>query len=395
MIARILIPILLAVLLTDLYIDRRFIRRRCSSRWKRCLWLLPSVAIYILSFLLASEKSFVPADVLYIHLYLLLLGVYLLPRLLFVVCSAVGWGIRVMAGKKDNWGNLVGFAVAVTCVVMVVYGATIGWRNLQVKHVHLTFSQLPPAFDGYRIVHFSDFHAGTFAAPLRDFVEEAVDSMLAQQADLICFTGDIQNVRPEELRPVAYLLSALSAKDGVCSVMGNHDYSMYLHADSATRAASEQATAKAEEAMGWLVLRNSHRVIHRGNDSIFVVGTENDGQPPFPSKANWQQALAGVPQGAFTLVLQHDPSAWRRNVLPHTQAALTLSGHTHGGQFGLFGWRPTQWRYAEDLGLYSHSEKEAEEPRYLYITAGLGGVVPFRLGVNPEITVITLHSAKQ
>ena len=94
-------------------------------------------------------------------------------------------------------------------------------------------------------------------------------------------------------------------------------------------------------------------------------------------------------------MLQHDPSAWRRNVLPHTQAALTLSGHTHGGQFGLFGWRPTQWRYPDDLGLYSHSEKAAEEPRYLYITAGLGGVVPFRLGVNPEITVITLHSAKQ
>ena len=123
MIARILIPILLAVLLTDLYIDRRFTRRRCSSRWKRCLWLLPSVAIYILSFLLASEKSFVPADVLYIHLYLLLLGVYLLPRLLFVVCSAVGWGIRVMAGKKDNWGNLVGFAVAVTCFMTTAQGA--------------------------------------------------------------------------------------------------------------------------------------------------------------------------------------------------------------------------------------------------------------------------------
>ncbi len=386
MIARILVPLLLVILLPDAYIDRHFLRRKHYPLWERLLWLLPSLGMVAFTILLSMEDSFVPEDVYWVRLYIALLGLYVLPRLFFVGCSVVGLVVRKLFRLRYNWGNLFGLLVAGFCLYTFVYGYTIGFRRIEVKHVDLYFDDLPKRFDGFRIVHFTDAHVGTYDGRRRALLQRAVDSIQAQHPDIICFTGDLQNVQPSEIYPVAGILSQLKAKHGVYSVLGNHDYSLYIDDDPAICVANERETIARERQMGWRLLLNEHAAIRIGADSIVVAGMENDGQPPFPEKSDIGKTLHGVPSGAFTLMLQHDPSSWQRTILPRSHAQLTLSGHTHGGQFGLFGWRPTRWRYKQDLGLYE------QQGRYLYVSGGLGGVVPYRYGVYSEVTLITLHS---
>ena len=138
--------------------------------------------------------------------------------------------------------------------------------------------------------------------------------------------------------------------------------------------------------MGWQLLLNSHHIVRRGNDSIVIAGTENDGLPPFPNKADIARALKHIDKAAFVVMLQHDPSAWQRTILPQSHAQLTLSGHTHGGQMSLFGLRPTQLVGNNDAGLYTQGD------RMLYVSTGIGGFLPFRFHMNPEIVIITLKT---
>src|SRR3712207_6575439 len=140
--------------------------------------------------------------------------------------------------------------------------------------------------------------------------------------------------------------------------------------------------------LGWKLLMNEHATVHRRGDSLVIAGTENDGRPPFPMVADYHKALRGTDRDAFVVMLQHDPSAWERHVLPQTNAQLTLSGHTHAGQVSLLGYRPTQIQYKEDYGLYE------DHGRYFYVTSGIGALVPFRIGATAEIVVVTLHQTK-
>ena len=174
---------------------------------------------------------------------------------------------------------------------------------------------------------------------------------------------------------------------GTISVLGNHDYTEYIKGDAKEKAAEEVRLINAEEKiLKWTLLRNQNtEITSPAEESIYVCGTENDGRPPFPNYSNYRKAMQGIGPNSFVIMLQHDPSAWKRSILAKTTAQLTLSGHTHGGQMQIFGWRPTSIRQQEDYGLYE------QNGRYLYITAGLGGLVPFRLNMPNEIAVITLH----
>ena len=171
-------------------------------------------------------------------------------------------------------------------------------------------------------------------------------------------------------------------------MLGNHDYSGYIAAPNAIKVGNERELISRQRQYGWQLLLNEHRTIHRGADSIVIAGTENDGLPPYPAKGNVHQALREVGDNAFVVMLQHDPSAWRRIILPQSHAQLTLSGHTHGGQLSLFGIRISQLLLKEDYGLYRDGS------RALYVTSGFGGLIPFRFGVSSEIAVITLHRQK-
>ena len=269
-----------------------------------------------------------------------------------------------------------------------VYGLTSGVSNIRVKHIDLYFKDLPKSFDGYRIVHVSDLHLGTFNGWRSKILKAEMDSIEKQKPNLICFTGDLQNIRPEEVEKMSHVIR--QPMKGTISVLGNHDYTEYIKGNAKEKAAQEARLIVAEEkVLGWTLLRNQNtRITSPTKESIYICGTENDGKPPFPNYSDYRKATSGIAPNAFVIMLQHDPSAWERSILPKTTAQLTLSGHTHGGQMQLFGWRPTSLRQKEDYGLYEQNR------RYLYVTAGLGGLVPFRLNMPNEITVVTLHTKK-
>lgn len=390
MIARIIIPLLFLLVLPELYIDLHYLRHRTHYGLKRrLLWWLPTVVLVVWAVWLAMDPNFAPENTQLLFWFLFLLGLLTVPKALFALCSFTGWRWCKMRHKRINWGNLIGILLAIYAVVMVVYGSTVGMSQLKVRQLDIVSADLPEAFDGYRIVQFSDIHVGTCTGSRQPMVQRVVDSINAQRPDAIVFTGDIQNLGPQELYPFLQTLSSLHAPDGVFSVLGNHDYSYYLRgADDAVKAANERETISRQRQMGWTLLMNEHQAIRRGNDSIVVAGMENLSREPYPHNGDARKAMQGVAPGAFTVMLQHDPAAWEQDILPNTSAQLTLSGHTHGGQLKILGWSPLSVINKHVSGLYQH------EGRSLFVTNGVSGLLPFRYGVAGEIVVITLHRQK-
>lgn len=389
MIARIFIPILLAIVLPDLYFDIRYLRRKLEDKWGlRFLWWLPTLIMVTYTVSLASIRDFAPTDLRLLNVYLSIVGLVVLPKMVFAICSATGYAIMRYTHSHKNYGNGIGGLLVPLLWAMFVYGAFIGPRQLHVKHTTLYFKSLPAAFDGYRITQFSDMHVGTHHYYNHDFPQRVVDSIMAQHSDLIVFTGDLQNIRPDEITEFKPVLSQLHAKDTVISILGNHDYSQYIGGQTYEKITSEMNTQINERELGWLLLLNEHYTIHRGSDSIVIAGEENDGERPFPQRSDIETTLAGVGPHSFLIMLQHDPSAWQRNILPRTHAQLTLSGHTHGGQIKLFGSTALTIAGKKSDGLYIHDD------RMLYVSPGVGGLVPFRIGIEPEINIFTLRKIK-
>ncbi len=286
---------------------------------------------------------------------------------------------------RPHWLRLSTLAVTLVGWLLLLYGTFVGFYQIEVRHVELIFSDLPAAFDGYRIVQFGDAHVGTLTGDREQLLQRVIDSINAQKADLIVFTGDLQNKEPQEILPHMRRLAKLDSPNGVFSVLGNHDYAAYSQADDFTKYANCGLTRTIEKEMGWKLLCNEYEMIRRDSQYIVIAGMENDGEGRFPAFGDINQTLYGLNRRSFVVMLEHDPSSWRRKILPHSHAQLTLSGHTHGGQFSILGWSPASLVYREFSGIYRHGE------RTLYVTKGIGGVIPFRFGTPAEITVITLR----
>ena len=389
MIARIIIPILLAIVLPDIYIDMHYWRHyKGYTWWRRLLWWLPSVLMVAYSIAIASTRNFVPDEMMFINVYMMLVGLVVMPKMLFALCSGIGYLVCKYTHRRRNYGNFIWLPFAAGAIYIIMYGFIVGFGKLEVKHLDLYFDDLPEAFEGYRIVHFSDAHVGSFQYDKKSILQRDIDSINAQKADMVVFTGDIQNMQPDELLPVMPLLSKVKAKDGVYSVLGNHDYSIYIDATEDVKKANIKATVDREQQMGWTVLRNDNRVIRRDADSLVIAGEENGGRKPSPKLADLEKSLHGVGKGAFIVMLQHDPNVWQEKIVPDGRVQLTLSGHTHAGQVSVFGLRFTQLTAHNHYGLYNQGRQQ------LYVTSGLGGVVAMRFGATAEIAVITLHKTK-
>ncbi|ANR72677.1 metallophosphoesterase [Prevotella scopos JCM 17725] len=390
MIARIVIYLILTIVLSDLYIDIHYFRKRYQiAWWKRLLWWLPTIVMVVYTCAMASIRNFAPDNLTWLNTYLFLLGMFVGPKAIFALTSFIGTIVhKYIICTNRNWGHYIGILLGCFAFGTFVYGLTSGVSNIRVKHIDLYFKDLPKSFDGYRIVHVSDLHLGTFNGWRSKILKAEMDSIEKQKPNLICFTGDLQNIRPEEVEKMSHVIR--QPMKGTISVLGNHDYTEYIKGNAKEKAAQEARLIVAEEkVLGWTLLRNQNtRITSPTKESIYICGTENDGKPPFPNYSDYRKATSGIAPNAFVIMLQHDPSAWERSILPKTTAQLTLSGHTHGGQMQLFGWRPTSLRQKEDYGLYEQNR------RYLYVTAGLGGLVPFRLNMPNEITVVTLHTKK-
>lgn len=384
MIARISILLVILIILPDAYYEWcHWQERKSMSIVRRLVRWIPVLLMLGYTAKLSAERNFAPYDMRWLYVYLTILGLLFVPRAVYTLCLLVATCIKRGHVRQHRWSKRVGMVMALLCAYIFIYGTTIGPRRLSVRQIDLALDGLPDGFDGYRIAHFSDLHVGTIPASLLD---RAIDTINAQRPDAIVFTGDLQNLQPRELTPYRNLLSSLHANDGVFSVLGNHDYSFYIKdADVTTRSTYEHETIDFERLCGWTLLRNEHHTIHREADSITIAGEENAGGKILTNRADLRRTLSGVPDSAFVIMLQHTPKSWKHDILPHSHVQLTLSGHTHGGQISIFGLRGTMLTGSHDYGLY---EKHG---RYLYVTDGLGGLVPFRFGMTPEIAIITLH----
>lgn len=370
---------LLVLVLPDFYIWLSFVRGNVSWIWSAAYWLPSVISILLLSF------GFGWHGTLSVRVLFFLVLCVALPKLLFAIVSVAGRCAGLLLPHASTWGNIAGLGIALVACGAFFYGCVWGWHRLEVKEQLVESKEVPKAFDGYRIVQLSDLHVGTNGSDVA-YIEKLVAKVNALQPDLIVFTGDLVNASPSELDSCAGILSLLYAPDGVFSVLGNHDYCLYNRGNTPEGMARDLEVLKSrEKAMGWDLLLNEHRVIRRGNDSLYLAGVENVGKPPFPSKGDLGKALKGIPDDAFAILLSHDPSHWRREVLPSSSVQLMLAGHTHAMQFKVGGFSPSSWVYHEWAGLYE------EGGRLLHVSVGQGGTAPFRLGAWPEITVLTLH----
>ena len=287
-----------------------------------------------------------------------------------------------------SWAGLVAGAGLFSALS---YGINNRYRY-QVRKLKLNFPTLPALFDGLKIVQLSDIHAGSFTDPLA--VKRGIKMVMEQQPDLILFTGDLVNNLASEMDDYWPLFAQLKAPLGVFSITGNHDYADYVQWESLEQKRANFEKLKAVHAqMGWQLLMNQHVVITRNQSSIGIIGIENwSAKSRFPKYGNFKKAFAGAAEIPFSILLSHDPSHWRAEILEqYPTVALTLSGHTHGMQFGFeipgLQWSPVQYVYNEWAGLYKHAKQA------LYVNRGFGFIgYPGRVGILPEITVIELFS---
>ena len=403
MIARDIYFFLLLIILPFLFFGLRPAHRK-TVWWRRCLRWIPCVAMVAYTVWLALQPNFIPDNdrIFILYGYLFLVALIIIPMWTYALCSLAGKACSLLVRRckrstraPRNYGNLLGLLSVLAVWFVLFWGSFVGFNQLEVRHTEYVSEELPEAFDGYKIVLFSDAHVGSYMAHNNWLLQRAIDSINAQKPDLIAFTGDLQNIQPKELYPHMDVLSSLKAKDGVFSVLGNHDYAEYMDYDEAMKVANCRETVSLERQMGWTVLLNEHRIIQRDTAQIIIAGMENDGDGKrFPQKGDVVKALegashpklGGVRSDLFTLLLEHDPSAWRRKIIPDGRVQLTLSGHTHNMQFALFGWSPMSITGKEVNGWY-HEGRQS-----LFVTAGLGGLIPFRFGATGEIVVLTLHS---
>ena len=302
----------------------------------------------------------------------------------------------------------------------MLYGYWFGRKQLRVTETTYTSTQVPHAFDGYKIVHISDLHLSSFAGSPK-FLQRIIDTINTQEPDLICFTGDFVGFGVEEAIPFTHILRQLHAKDGIMSVLGNHDFALYHHGltDAEKEEKVNQLTAYQRDTLGWQLLRNQSYIIQRDSAYLQIIGVDNTsckGQGfQTISRGNLPAAITSLSQEQGTksqdisvttkqtevinldslffapeskimqILLTHDPSHWREEVIPKTDIPLTLSGHTHAGQVRLFGYPLSSLMFTESEGWY-HNDGQS-----LHINTGLGCTLPVRLGVPAEITIITLR----
>lgn len=276
----------------------------------------------------------------------------------------------------------------------MLYGIFKGKYNYKVLKYQLYYPDLPEAFDGYRLTQISDIHSGSFDN--KEKIEYAVDLINEQQSDAILFTGDMVNNKAEEMLPWKSVFGKLKATDGVYSVLGNHDYGDYVEWDSEQAKVQNLEDLKnIQRDMGFDLLLNESRFIEKNGQRLALIGVENWGKGGFKKAGDLNRALSGVQKDDFSILMSHDPSHWEAEVLPHEKKIhLTLSGHTHGMQFGIeipgwFKWSPVQWRYKQWAGIYESQEQK------LNVNRGFGYLAfPGRVGIWPEVTVIELKKGE-
>ena len=296
--------------------------------------------------------------------------------------------------SRRKFVSQIGLGLAAIPFLSLLYGETIGKYNYKVIKQRIFFPDLPDAFDGFTITQISDVHSGSFDNPEK--INYAIDLVNEQNSDMILFTGDIVNTNAEEMYPWIDTFNKIKEhKYGKYSVLGNHDYGEYVTWPSeAAKEENFQAIKNLYGQIDFKLMLNEHTFIEKGTDKIALVGVENWGHN-FKKVGDINLASANLTKEDFKILMSHDPSHWDYEVKNHEKNfQLTLSGHTHGLQFGIeipgvIKWSPIQYIYKQWAGLYENVG------RYVYVNRGFGfHAYSGRVGIMPEITVIELKKGK-
>lgn len=387
MLQKIFIVLLLLLIVPDVYIYRMFIYRLSISPVFKALYFLPSLALLagLVILLFFAPPAFAEQHPHFIGDFGIAYMLFVFPKILFMLCSLIGLPFNYLLHWPKTPFVYAGLILATVNAGMILYGTLVGKHRFEVKEVTFQSSRLPEAFDGYRIVQLSDMHIGSWQNNTRA-LRKMVELVNAQKPDLVVFTGDLVNTRAVELDGCEEILAGLHARDGVYSILGNHDYGTYYHWKmKKDQALNLDDLEKRQADMGWILLNNAHTILRSGNDSIALIGVENEGEPPFSQHGDLPKAMQGT-GNLFKVLLSHNPTHWRREVLPQSDVDLMLAGHTHAMQLSVGHHSPSSFVYPEWGGMYNEGE------RGLYVNVGVGFIgLPFRFGAWPEITVITLR----
>lgn len=408
--------VILAVLLAmDAYVYfalQKSINRSKAKKWLRGLYLVCVLAGYIGFYYLYTyfvnkplHPDFLPN--LFVGFFfsffvfkLLLIVFFLAEDILRLLGLSIeffknlisGNGAKTTVPGRRTFIRQTGLFLAAIPFSSMLYGVARGKYDFRVNRMKLLFENLPEAFEGFRMVHISDIHSGSFDRD--DAIRRGIELVNAENPDLICFTGDLVNNDSREIIPFIEDFKKLTAKHGVYSTLGNHDYGDYKSWDSPeAKEKNMELLYQYQEEMGFKLLNNENAIIEKNGQHIGIYGVENWGNRPFPQRADIDSALKGAEDVSFKVLMSHDPTHWEKKILKHpTHFDLTLSGHTHGMQFGVeipgFKWSPIKYIYPQWAGLY---EKASQ---LLYVNRGFGFLgFPGRVGIWPEITVIDLHKS--
>lgn len=385
--------LLLLNVAADIYIVRR-LPDRFRQGWRRALIWTINTAVYILFtvlMLFVYNKKF---DLLMYYLEMIILAFFMLsvPKIIFLAISPLDYLPKLFKARPLKVFTPVSAVAACILPFMLLYSTLFVRKHFRVAEVEIVSPKIPPAFNGYKIVQISDLHLKTLYGDTA-FINRMVDTVNSYKPDIVCFTGDLVSIRADEMTPYMKNLSRFRAKNGVYSILGNHDYGDYYSWPTPEAKERNMQQMKNNQArMGWVMLNNASVEITASADTVVLIGVENWGKPPFKRYGDLPAAYHALYDDKYKILLTHDPGHWD-TVLATSNIDLTMSGHVHAMQFkiNLFGRSisPASLMHERWSGLYE------EDGRFLYVNDGIGCTLfPARIGAYPEITVFTLRSGQ-
>ena len=389
-----LVLLLLTVILPDLFFYLK-LKKHQAKPILFYLNFLPA-AFFLVAFLVMKFASGEDYNQRTFNIFMWINFAYMLiyiPKLLYIFFHFLNYLLNLVLKEKIYLVRYAGALVAMFSIILMAHGAFVNPKNPQVRTVEIPVENLPEAFNNFKIVHISDIHLGSWGGN-HSYFKPAIKLINEQEADLIVFTGDMVNNYQDEMKGWTPLFQQLKASTGKYAVLGNHDYGDYSEWDTPEhKQANFDAIKQQISDFGFTLLLNEATDIKKDSSVLELLGVENWGKPPFPKYGNLKKTMEGTRDGTPKILLSHDPSHWKGEIINYPDIVLTMAGHTHAAQLS-FNWygkkiSPSSWVYQEWDGLYN------EGNQFLYITRGLGFIgIPVRIGTaRPEVTVIQLIPA--
>ena len=326
----------------------------------------------------------------YFNFILVLTFFNLVPKIIISLFTIISGIISFIGKQVARIVFTSGLIIALGVMLTMGYSVLVDKKQVRVERISLSFDSLPEQLDGFTIAQLSDIHLGSLDGD-KTIIRKTRRIVETLKPDLLLFTGDMVNNFSYETKDYVDYFREMKARYGKMAITGNHDYGDYYHwKTQEERAQNLAATKDSIRQMGFDLLQNENRRVPVKDTAIYIIGVENWGHPPFPQYADLNKAMAGIPSGAFSLLMSHDPAHWDAQVIPLTEIPLTLAGHTHGLQFGFriagIEFSPMFFIQNYWAGLYRKDNQQ------LYVNRGMGTIgFAGRVEMRPEITLITLH----